>query len=281
MQFTVINCCPVPADGGFAGVVGTVLHESGATLASAYRGSDPNAAKYLTGQAPCYKHTQAYLYNGWVRHLPGFNPANPPGYSTHECFNDGVAYPVARGAELAPWQCGLDIDDAHVSAFCSTARKHNWIVTVTYPGDPREYHHVNFRQRPSRIIVTRRGDSGPKVRKLQRQLAFIERPNKPGVTYLKDGQIDGDFGRTTEAAVKLFQADHHQTADGAVGPHTRAQLEVAEKNERRRHKIDHLKIKLHNAEDALANAHTDAQRRQQHARVEKLKKQIRELGGKP
>lgn len=278
-KYVVVDCCPVPAADGFAGDVELALTSIGATLASAYRGTDPGAAKYLTGQAPCFKHTQVYLYAHQGE--PGIGPANPPGFSTHELFNDGVAYPVARGAKLEPWQCGLDIDDAHVAAFCAAARRRGWIVTITYPTSPLEHHHVNFRKRPTRVVITKLGDSGPAVNKLIRQLAYIERPNHPGDTYLSKDTSASSFTKNVEDAVKEFQGDHHQAPDGEVGPHTRAQLEVAQRREKVRHRIDHLKVKLHNAEDAVKNAQTDAQRKQQARRVKKLENEIRKLGGRP
>ena len=37
---------------------------------------------------------QAYLYNGYIKHLPGFNLAAKPGFSNHE---DGFAYDFAIG----------------------------------------------------------------------------------------------------------------------------------------------------------------------------------------
>ena len=35
-------------------------------------------------------HDQAYLYDGWIHHLPGFLPANPPTRGTHLLLGDGV-----------------------------------------------------------------------------------------------------------------------------------------------------------------------------------------------
>lgn len=121
-----------------------LLAESGASLQSCYRGADAEA---LLKQ--CGKHSQTSLYDGWCRRLPGFNPANPPGFSTHELRNDGAAYSQwKRGAKIPWWAVGIDIDDAHVQAFIKAAAKHGWQVARTYPNSTAEYHHVNFRKPP-------------------------------------------------------------------------------------------------------------------------------------
>jgi hypothetical protein len=121
MKYTLVNCSPVPAP--MAPIVSHLLRVSGASLQSAYRGTDASALL-----ARCGKHDQAYLYNGWVRRLPGFNPANPPGRSTHELRSDGIAYRGPLGRRLRWWQIGLDIDDAHVAAFIAAAAKDGWLV---------------------------------------------------------------------------------------------------------------------------------------------------------
>lgn len=62
------------------------------------------------------------------------------------------------------------------------------------------------------------GDEGPEVETIQRQLA-----NRG---YYR-GAIDGIFGPGTEQAVISFQRDNRLTADGVVGPATRAALSAS------------------------------------------------------
>lgn len=120
-----------------------LLKRSGASLQSCYRGDDARALLNHLG-----KSSQTQLWQGYQDHRPGFNPANPPGFSTHELHSDGVAYPhVPRGGKLLWWQCGIDIDDAHVERFIAHARKLGWDVWRPYPAGS-EYHHVNFRKAP-------------------------------------------------------------------------------------------------------------------------------------
>lgn len=120
-----------------------MLADSGAILQSCYRGADAEALLRRLG-----KSSQTDLYRAWLRRDPGANPANPPGYSTHELYNDGAAYPVPRGAKLKWWQIGIDIDDAHVQAFIKAAARHGWEAARTYPSSISEYHHVNLRRMP-------------------------------------------------------------------------------------------------------------------------------------
>ncbi|HEY1100284.1 MAG TPA: peptidoglycan-binding domain-containing protein, partial [Myxococcota bacterium] len=58
----------------------------------------------------------------------------------------------------------------------------------------------------------RRSQQGPAVRELQVQL------NARGASL----QVDGDFGRSTQKAVRDFQRRHGVDADGIVGQDTRA-----------------------------------------------------------
>ena len=60
-----------------------------------------------------------------------------------------------------------------------------------------------------------RGSSGEAVRKLQNRLKALG---------YKPGDVDGKFGRTTEAAVMAFQSINNLTVDGKAGPATQRKL---------------------------------------------------------
>jgi peptidoglycan hydrolase-like protein with peptidoglycan-binding domain len=59
------------------------------------------------------------------------------------------------------------------------------------------------------------GDQGPAVRRLQRALS------RAGESH---GRIDGDFGRTTDRALRSFQSAHGLDPDGTAGPRVWAVL---------------------------------------------------------
>lgn len=96
------------------------------------------------------KMSQYKLYWGWIRRLPGFNPANPPGRSTHELRSDSVAYRGPVGRPLAWWQLGLDTTDT--DTLIRVLRSSGYDVRRPYP-DGREAHHINFYRNPSRRIA--------------------------------------------------------------------------------------------------------------------------------
>lgn len=77
------------------------------------------------------------------------------------------------------------------------------------------------RQRKRRGPPLRRGASGETVRHVQQML--IDRGYS-----LDPYGADGKFGKTTQEAVKRFQADHALGADGVVGPATWAALDATQ-----------------------------------------------------
>lgn len=220
MSYELVDCCPVPK-----ALVAELLElkkQTGCTFASIYRGTD--AAGLL---AQCGKHDQAWLY----ANLPA-GQANSPGHSTHELRSDGVAYRGPSGRRLRYWQVGMDIDDAHVAAFCQAARMRGWIATITYPTSAVEHHHVNFRREPVLKIFRplKRGSRGPRVTRLTKRLAYIRSPHN-GEHYLNGKR--SIFDQSTVAAVRGFQLEHHLHPDGVVGPHTAAQIQVSFRRQRK------------------------------------------------
>jgi lysozyme len=160
------------------------------------------------------------------------NPANPPGRSTHERRNDGVAYPAwVPGVLLPYWARGIDVRRDRVAAFCAEARRAGWIVTATYPGSLAESQHVNFRKRPPislwEVRPVRKGFGGPRAREVIKALSDGEvldpGTRQPYLKPHKSGAVDGAVVR----AIQAFQVDHHQKPDGIVGVHTITALRTA------------------------------------------------------
>jgi hypothetical protein len=74
---------------------------------------------------------------------------------------------------------------------------------------------------PERILGL--NDRGSAVQNIQKKLSTIK--SRAGQPYLPREQVDGVFGKITQTAVKLLQADYGLDEDGEVGPDTRALLE--------------------------------------------------------
>jgi hypothetical protein len=134
---------PVPLPANIAPYVFIVVTEARAELNSGYRGADAEALLNKYGH-----RSQRQLYEAWLRREPGANPANPPGFSTHEQRSDGAAYPgVPRGHDLPWWGVGFDVNDEDVERCIAVARAYHWELFRPYP-DGRERHHLNFKRRP-------------------------------------------------------------------------------------------------------------------------------------
>lgn len=139
-DFRVINGSPVPKL--IAPYIAIVTQDARATVNSIYRGADAEPILHAHGRA-----SQRDLWNGWQARRPGFNPANPPGFSTHELKSDDVAYNVPRGHDLAWWQQGFDVNDSDVHRVIAAAKRYGWVLWQPYPGGS-EFHHLNFRRQP-------------------------------------------------------------------------------------------------------------------------------------
>jgi len=219
--FTGANGSKFVGETGFGEIVARISKRSGAVITSHAR---ERAARPWLNQIG--KHDQEYLYDGWVHRRPGFNPANPPGRSTHERRNDGVAYPGPVGMRLAKHQRGIDCVPS--GNFVREAAREGYTVTVTYPHSRAEAHHVNFRKAPKIDLWKSRPLHGGEKRSTGRRVRFITR----ALTVIRDPdthqpyltEASNTFTDRVEEAVKAFQRDHSQKADGVVGVQTRRQI---------------------------------------------------------
>lgn len=101
------------------------------------------------------KSSQAALYRAWQRREPGANPANPPGFSSHELRSDGTALFGKRGRKLNWYELGLDASD---SARLVAELRHLGVDARHPYTSPSEAHHVNVVTDPTRVLV-RLGDA--------------------------------------------------------------------------------------------------------------------------
>ena len=233
MRYELVDCRPVPAK--MAAEIRALKAATGAVLTSGLRGQP--AVDFARSKG-CTLSSQPELYQGFISGRPGFNPANPPGRSTHELRSDGVAFAGPPGRLLLYWQFGQDWSNA--PAVVEAASRRKWTATITYPDNPREGHHINFRRKPilNVWVFIKRGARGPRALRLKRALYYVHSP-KDGGRYLglqPKGKGRFTFGAEAERALKRFQREHHQKADGVYGRQTARQLRVAVRREKRRRK---------------------------------------------
>jgi hypothetical protein len=232
------------SDGGFGDLVAAISVRADAPITSCARerAAEPFLRELgLHSQVQLWDCAQARIRTGRCPPACGgnCNPANPPGRSTHERRNDGVAYTWwVPFFPLPAWARGIDVQRDRVAAFCAEARRAGFTVTLTYPGSPAEAQHVNFRKRPKLNLWSVRplgpGASGPRVRAVVRLLWSLEDPQTKK-RYL-DPQIHphGRYTQEVARAVRAFQHDHHQLEDGEVGIDTIRALRAAHRLQTRR-----------------------------------------------
>lgn len=210
-----------PCPKKLAPVLREIQRDTGATFTSILR--TQGAVRFARSQGAVLS-SQKELWDGYRLGRPGYNPANPPGRSTHERRSDGVAYPGPVGRPLRWWQVGIDCSDS--SAVIAAAGRHGWVAVRPYASGS-EFHHVNFVKAPVLFRPLRRGSKGRRVKKLQKRLKFL------GFFTAKPY---GRFGKGTDDAVREFQSRHKMKVDGIVGPATWRQVEATFRRQWKAHK---------------------------------------------
>lgn len=223
-KYLILHNCPVPAK--LHPELKLIAARTGASLNSCYRGTDAESLLRRYG-----KQSQRQLYNLYLAGRG--NPANKPGFSTHELRSDGVAYRIPRGLPLRYWQVGQDWSDP--GAVVREAKRLGFTATVTYPTNPREGHHINFRKEPRLAPAFKPlhvGATGRRVKGVTRRLAFIKDPH--GHHYLQHAY--NTYTPEVDRAVRKFQRDHHQRADGIYGRQTARQLDASVRYRKKKNK---------------------------------------------
>jgi peptidoglycan hydrolase-like protein with peptidoglycan-binding domain len=186
------------------------------------------------------REEQAYLYNGWINHLPGFNLAAAPGYSNHE--EDGPSGP--RSLDLA--DTGADWGVSRRGTARDMWMQNNaykWeFENEGYKFNPVEAWHKTWR---GVLEGTASGGSTPISQDVQNRQNWLnqsrgEHLEPDGVlgpltiaaiqryqTFLRDnnfgytGLIDGDWGPNTQSAHQKYYDQWHASqapATPAVPP---------------------------------------------------------------
>lgn len=219
--FTDCNGHDFVANTKIGPVIVDISRKSGCGVTRVYAGADATALIHR-----CGLHTQAEVIYLHSIGTPGYGPANPVNRSTHCEFNDGVAYPRwPAGFPLPTWGCGMDLYIPDIPDFIRVAAQQHNLVTRTYPYSRGEAQHCNFRRAPRLPNIWKSRplhhlSQGRRVRWITRMLTAI--PDQHGVHYLTEPS--NTYTERVVKAVKKFQADHHQKADGVVGVQTRAQI---------------------------------------------------------
>ena len=217
-KYVYVDDCPCPRQ--LAPILLEIKKETGVSFNSIYRGTDARAMLNAKG-----KKDQAWLYANLPRGV-----ANPPGVSTHELRNDGVAYKGWRGMPLRFWQCGLDINGSQT--FVRAAAKHGFVATITYPTSSAERHHVNFRKEPKLNLrpTLSKGHKNYWNWQLAKKLQYL------GYLPKKLGHSPWVFTLQVEKAVMLYQKHHKLVQDGKVGNYTWFQITTSVRNKQQKAK---------------------------------------------
>lgn len=145
IRFVAIDGCPCPRP--MYPLLRRLKKLTGCTYQSIYRGDDALALLHANG-----KHSQREIADASPAERADWGvlgTPNPAGRSTHELRSDGVAYAGPIGRKLAWWQCGIDVDDGHVDHMIAAAKSLGWVLEHPYSAGV-EYHHLNFKHKPSR-----------------------------------------------------------------------------------------------------------------------------------
>jgi hypothetical protein len=111
-----------------------------------------NSADRRRGVAEKFgKQSQWALFEGFRKRLPGFFPANAPGFSSHELKSDGHPFYGSRGRSIPKYKLGIDAVNrpgGDAKSVVSWLNRHGYRARRPY-GTDSERHHFSFEKSPA------------------------------------------------------------------------------------------------------------------------------------
>lgn len=158
--------------------------------------------------------------NGYVSVAEGFlNIRKTADTSGDVLVQVSNGYPVTIIGSSGDWyKVSLDFNGETITGYAHKDYIKIGTYSDTTPEEPEEPEKEECPYTEPTVTL-REGDSGESVSWLQWYLYKLD--------YLKESDIDGDFGPTTLSAVKEFQTDKNLDVDGLVGSGTRGALKEA------------------------------------------------------
>lgn len=112
-----------------------------------------NSADRRKGVAERFgKLSQFALFEGFRLGKPGFFPANPSGFSSHELRSDGNVFYGPRGSAIPKYMLGIDAVDkpgGDALAVVKWLNRHGYEATRPYGNKASERHHFSFVKSPA------------------------------------------------------------------------------------------------------------------------------------
>lgn len=201
LQDSQSNSARVPVPAPVAGVVGRIDRANGLVSIYDRPGGEMIAQiRHMDLRQSTLKDGDPIAYGQPLGLQGGFGGGNPHRYGTH---------------------VHIDFNERHLDQFRKYIRDMD--TGVLRPGQMLASPQPAVRQPARGDGVFEQGDSGPRVRELQRTLSSLGYRDAVG----RDLIADGDFGARTGQALREFQRDHGLKDDGIAGPATQRALDAA------------------------------------------------------
>lgn len=164
---------------------------------------------------------QQRLYDGWIRRLPGFNLAAPPGQSNHE--ESGPRGPRALDLRDSGNDAGVTVIGSKRSNWLAANCNRSGFTPAGHSFNPREGWHYEYTGAIGGGGGAVSGNWPARARYGEAWVRSIQtKANRLGASLA----VDGKDGPATQKWVRSFQASNGLEPDGIAGPDTNAKMDA-------------------------------------------------------